>query len=454
MSLKERLHQLYGVESAGSDLRQRLEKLQRSSHPPATSAPFPASIDRTDPADRTDPSYEYPPTIEQFLGGCWKKNRYGRLVVIERNYPDFHGIGNYTLEETYRVDGRKVALLSGDPSLADFDLQQALFFDTETTGLAGGAGTCAFLIGTGFFVGSDFRTVQFFLPDFESEHAFLTEFADLICGSADRCFRYLVSFNGKSFDAPLIENRYILQRLENPCTGLSHLDLLHPCRSLWKNRIQDCSLQSLERNLMGHVRVGDILSALIPSTYFNFLHWGEFGGLRQVIDHNREDVLSMPVLLGLACRCVEEGFRPEEPEPVAVGPIPKSDSPIEDLDRLSAARLYVRRGCLHQAASLLQLILQSDDISESFRVDVVLELIRVRRRLGEYQAALKFCEELIATCAAPPLEAFQHAAKILEHRERRFEHALRLVLQATELYPDTEDLQRRQKRLENRLARG
>ncbi len=454
MSLKERLHQLYGAESSRSDLRQRLEKLQRSSQPSAAPAHFSMAIDRTDRPDPSDPSDQHPQTVDHFLGGCRKQNRFGHLVVVERNYPDFHCRGDFTLEETYRVDGRKVALLSGDPSLADFDLQQALFFDTETTGLAGGAGTCAFLIGTGFFVGSDFRTIQFFLPDFESEHAFLTEFADLICGSANRCFRYLVSFNGKSFDAPLIENRFILQRLDNPCTGLRHLDLLHPCRSLWKNRIQDCSLQSLERNLMGHVRVGDILSALIPSTYFNFLHWGEFGGLRQVIDHNREDVLSMPVLLGLACRCVEEGFRPDEPEPFAAGPSSKSDCPVDNLDRFSAARLYIRRGCLEQAETLLQLILQNGDLWESLRVEVILELVRVRRRLGKYRAALEVCEELIATCAVPPLQAFQHAAKILEHRERRLEDALTLVLRAIELYPDIEDLQCRRKRLENRLARG
>ncbi len=232
-------------------------------------------------------------------------------MIVERNYPDFHSRGLFTLEETYRADGRKVSLLSGDSALEQFNLQEALFFDTETTGLAGGAGTCAFLIGTGFFVGSDFRTVQFFLPDFESEHAFLTEFADLVTDPAERRFRYLVSFNGKTFDVPLIENRFILQRLESPCATLKHLDLLHPCRSLWKSRVRDCSLQSLERSLMGYARVGDIPSALIPSTYFSFLHWGQFGGLREIIDHNREDVLSMPVLLGLACRCIEEGFRPE-----------------------------------------------------------------------------------------------------------------------------------------------
>jgi len=366
-------------------------------------------------------------------------------------------------------------LLTGDSALEQFNLQEALFFDTETTGLAGGAGTCAFLIGTGFFVGSDFRTVQFFLPDFESEHAFLTEFAELVSALPDRCFRYLVSFNGKSFDVPLIENRFILQRLDNPWAALKHLDLLHPCRSLWKSRVRDCSLQSLERSLMGYARVGDIPSALIPSTYFSFLHWGQFGGLREIIDHNRDDVLSMPVLLGLACRCIEEGFRPEAIGS-GVGPTSKSDNPspaeinyfaglepvsgleidspeIDLMDRLSAARLYLRRGCHPQAAWLLERLLDSEELLDDFRLEVVLELVRTLRRLGEYQRALGLCQEVIAHCDPPPLEAFQHAAKILEHRERRLEDALTLVLRAMELYPHSEDLERRQQRLQNRLSR-
>jgi len=405
MDLKSRLRSIYGSEEESSDLRRRLEKLQR---------------------------HEDVFTIAEHLDGYWKQTPSGKLVRVEKTYPWFYSHGDHSFEALSSVSGQAVALLAGNAGLAEFSLEATLFLDTETTGLAGGAGTYPFLIGAGYFETDCFRLVQFFLPDFESEHAFLSDFAELIAGCESAGFRYLVTFNGKSFDLSLLENRFVLQRLENPCTGMLHLDMLHPCRLLWKGRFEDCCLQTLERHVLNYSRCPDVPSALIPVSYFNFLHWGEFGTLREVLEHNRKDVISMAILLG-----------------VAAGSVGVTDI-VPAVDSLSLARFHFRRGRLSHAVGFLEKSLEDERCTRN-RSEALYNLARLRRRMGENDAALDLCFALIRDDPLPPLEAFEEAAKILEHRKRAFQDALDLVSQALLLYPGSPDLERRRLRLVCRL---
>ncbi|MFB3906625.1 MAG: ribonuclease H-like domain-containing protein [Acidobacteriota bacterium] len=405
MDLKSRLRSIYGSENDESNrLRDRLEKLHHRNL-------F---------------------TIAEHLDGYWKQTPSGKLVRVEKTYPGFYCQGDHSFGEVSTLPGAAVALLAGNPALAEFDLQSTLFLDTETTGLAGGAGTYPFLIGAGYFEGDGFRLVQFFLPDFESEHAFLSDFSEFAGGGETGRFRYLVTFNGKTFDLSLLENRFVLQRLENPCQGFLHLDLLHPCRLLWKGRFEDCCLQTLERHVLNYSRFPDLPSALIPVSYFNFLHWGEFGTLREVLEHNRKDVISMAILLGIAARSVD-----------VTGIVPAVDS-------LSLARFHFRRGRLSQAAGFLEKSLEDERCARN-RAEALFNLARLRRRLGEDDAALDLCFALIRDNVAPPLEVFEEAAKILEHKKRAFQEALELVSQALLLYPGSAPLERRRLRLACRL---
>jgi len=404
MDLKSRLRSIYGSGVESSDLHERLERLHR--HDVLT--------------------------IAEHLDGYWKETPSGRLVRVEKTYPCFYGHGDHSFEQLCALTGPTVALLSGNPALCEFDLRSTLFLDTETTGLAGGAGTYPFLIGAGYFETDCFRLVQFFLPDFESEHAFLSDFSELVTGVETGGFRYLVTYNGKTFDLSLLENRFVLQRLENPCQGLLHLDLLHPCRLLWKGRFEDCCLQTLERRVLNYNRSPDIPSALIPVSYFNYLHWGEFGVLKEVLEHNRKDVISMAILLGIAAESVDI---------TDVAPA---------VDSLSLARFHFRRGRLSHAAGFLERSLEDERCAKN-RVEAVFNLARLRRRLGEDDAALDLCYGLMRDDPEPPLEAFEEAAKILEHRKRAFQEALDVVSQALLLYPGSAQLERRRLRLVCRM---
>ncbi len=405
MDLKSRLRSIYGpADVETSDLRERLEKLHRRE-----------VLD-----------------IAEHLDGSWKQTPSGKLVRVEKTYPCFYSHGDHSFETLSALSGQAVALLAGNPALADFSLQSTLFLDTETTGLAGGAGTYPFLIGAGYFESDCFRLVQFFLPDFESEHAFLFDFAEFVTGVETAGFQYLVTFNGKTFDLSLLENRFVLQRLENPCQPLLHLDLLHPCRLLWRGRFEDCCLQTLERNVLNYNRCPDLPSSLIPVSYFNFLHWGEFGTLSEVLEHNRKDVISMAILLGIAAQSVDV-----------------SDM-APAVDSLSLARFHFRRGRLSHAAGFLEKSLEDDRCARN-RAEAMFNLARLRRRLGQDETALDLCFALIREDATAPLEAFEEAAKILEHRKRAFQEALDLVSRALLLYPGSPQLERRRLRLLCRL---
>jgi uncharacterized protein YprB with RNaseH-like and TPR domain len=398
MDLKSRLRSIYGSgDDESSDLRERLERIHRHEA-------F---------------------TIAEHLDGYWKETPSGKLVRIERTYPRFYCHGDHSFDELSQISGEAVALLGGNPALSEFTPRSTLFLDTETTGLAGGAGTYPFLIGAGYFESDCFRLIQFFLPDFESEHAFLSDFSDFVetCG-----FRYLVTFNGKTFDLSLLENRFVLQRLENPCEPLLHLDLLHPCRLLWRGRFEDCCLQTLERHVLNYSRFPDVPSALIPVCYFNFLHWGEFGTLREVLEHNRKDVISMAVLLGIAAQSVDL---------TDIAP---------SVDSLSLARFHFRRGRLSHAAGFLEKSLEDERCSPN-RAEALFNLARLRRRLGDDDAALDVCFALIRHDSMPPVGAFEEAAKILEHKKRAFQDALDVITQALLLYPGSAQLERRRLRL-------
>ncbi|MFQ5740645.1 MAG: ribonuclease H-like domain-containing protein [Acidobacteriota bacterium] len=403
MRVRDRLSKIYGPPAAKKELRSRLEKL---THPPKS------------------------PSLDHLLGGTWKNRPGGRLLSVERTFPLDYTHGTLPLGEIYSVPSAWIQLLAGSGDFSNFQPQRTLFLDTETTGLAGGAGTCVFLVGLGFFHRSQFRIRQLFLPDYGCEKAFLEELSDLI-QRGDR-FRYLVSFNGKSYDLNLLQNRFVMQRLEPPFQSFSHLDLLHPSRLLWRSRFRDCALQTLERQLLRLDRSGDIPSALIPGIYFNYLHSGQFHSFSRVFQHNRMDLLTLVSLVVLASRLIEE-----------------PDSAFH-VDALSAAHLHQLRGNFQKAAQLLEAAWGKMTIQSEEWQQVSLRLALLNKKLGRTDQALRLFQQLMTSLPEPPLTVFQEAAKILEHERRHFEAALAVVDRGLALYPSP-DLRHRRFRLECRL---
>ncbi len=202
--------------------------------------------------------------------------------------PDFQQ-GSYALEELKQAPLEQAKFLFKDCEGYSPEREELIFLDTETSGLAGGTGTVVFLVGLGYFSGDKFILEQHLMRDFEEEPAQL-----LAVRSRLEERNAVVSFNGKSFDLPLLENRFVLNRLSFPAPEY-HLDLLHPCRSLWKH-LPSCSLKALERQLLNFSRRDDIDGSEVPELYFSYLREKDMSLLEPVLHHNRLDIISLVAL--------------------------------------------------------------------------------------------------------------------------------------------------------------
>lgn len=320
-----------------------------------------------------------------------------------------------------------------------------LFFDLETTGLSGGVGTLAFLVGCGYFDEAGFHTRQYFLSGYEAEHDLLAALA----GLAGR-FGGLVSFNGRSFDVPLIDMRYAFHRLESPFEGLAHFDMLHPARRLWRRRnagsVWDdeewalsapggedasCTLKALEEAVLRTGRIGDVPGFEIPSRYFGYLRSGDLEPLQAVFEHNRLDLLSLAALTAVAARMASEGpeAAPSPHEALALGQL------YERAGRVVEAEVcYVRAGGCGQGPW------DPRCIETSVRVDALRRLALIRRRQRRHGEAAEAWEALLGAGAGPA--AVQEARRALaihhEHRTRDLASARTIAETAlrTERDPD------------------
>ena len=220
--------------------------------------------------------------LEELVQGMRVENQRGEFFLTETDVHLEVRHGDVPLSRFRTLDPGTVGILTAEPALARFDLSQAVFLDTETTGLAGGAGTAAFLVGLGFVEGERFRVRQYFMRDYHEEPALLHALAEDLGR-----FRQLVTFNGKMFDLPLLDARYRLNRVRFPLAEVPHFDLLHPARRLWRARLESCRLQALEVELLGLLRVGDLPGEQIPQVYFDYVRRRDARALARVLERAR-----------------------------------------------------------------------------------------------------------------------------------------------------------------------
>ena len=235
--------------------------------------------------------------IEELLPGEIVGNDYGSFFL----YRESHGLdyrhGCHALSDLLAQSRQASAWLARDERLACVDPSRIAFIDTETTGLAGGSGTYTFLVGVGVFEGDAFVIHQFFMRDYGEESAQIEALGSLL----DR-MEAVVSFNGKSFDLPLIETRFIMNRRPPRLVGAPHLDLLAPARRIWKHRLESCALSSLEGNVLGVRRTqADVPGWLIPELYVEYTRTGDARNLVGVFYHNAQDILSLVTLAARLC---------------------------------------------------------------------------------------------------------------------------------------------------------
>lgn len=369
------------------------------------------------------------------LGGVVETRREGLCIVVDRRYDadmrhGRHRIGDIVamLREAEEGLGAlrrawPAARVTTPAAAAPPALDGLCAIDLETTGLAGGAGTQAFLVGCARLDGDAIVVRQFLAPGFEFERAQLATLADWM---RDRT--HLVTFNGRTFDLPLLEMRFSFNRLTWPWPHLPHLDALHPARRFWRARgavaglesdDSSCSLGVLEKRLCGLHRVGDVPGFEIPARFFQFARDGRAEPLEAVLEHNRLDLLSTLFVSARASMLVVRGPAAAERghECLGLGRV------YERLDDLASAE-----SCFARAAA------SAAGVGDpALRAEALRRLALSQRRAGRLEAAAASWEALLATRGVPAhlrREAREALAIYQEHRARDFGAARTLVLEA------------------------
>ena len=319
-------------------------------------------------------------TLGRLLGAGVATNHFGEHLAV-RNWfstPEFSDPASTTLELLSRTRdesfSRKTRAALEDP-------EKWLFLDTETTGLAGGTGTYAFLIGLAWWDAGGLQIEQFFMRDFTEEYSVLHE---LSARAAER--PVLVTFNGKSFDWPLLENRFTMTRSIAVPKLAAHLDLLHPARALWKLRLGSVRLVELERRVLDAPRLGwhrenDVASALIPQFYFDYLRGGPVEPLAGVVRHNQMDLRGLAALFGKINELLSG--------------TPSTASEIESLDLFGLSRFLQRRGDCDRAHSACAQAL-AIGLPAEFRPKARRELALMAKRRGEHARAAEIWLDIVA----------------------------------------------------------
>jgi len=334
--------------------------------------------------------------------------------------------------------GGDVRTLSSCLGFAPEDLQRPLFLDTETTGLSGGTGTVAFLVGLAWRDGDGLTFVQYFLCDFNQESALLWAVGECV-----REAGVLVSYNGRSFDWPLLQTRLVMRRADPAWPSPPHLDLLTLARRIFKPRLPDCALQTIEQAVLDLHRADDLPGTLIPGRYFAWLRNGDPRVLDPVFTHNRQDVLSMAVLLARFEAVLRNG------------------DDLDPLDRFGRARFMEARGFTLEAIKEYRRLWEESLRETRFaaRGAIGLRLARLLRRNGRWTEARAVLEECWRTQSYPYPAAIE-LAKLLEHQAKDLSAARRVVGDALALLAIAAvskgqwqvGLERRLQRLDRRLG--
>jgi uncharacterized protein YprB with RNaseH-like and TPR domain len=349
------------------------------------------------PATLRAPSEDDP--LAQRLCGAIARNRYGEYLSMHNWFssPEFFEPSPVALELLSRTRdeafSRRTRAALQDPT-------KWLFLDTETTGLAGGTGTYAFLIGLAWWDAGGLQVEQFLMRDFAEEHSLLHELAARLAQRP-----VLLTFNGKSFDWPLLENRFTLTRSIAPPRLAAHLDLLHPARTLWKLRLGSVRLVELERQVLDAPRLGwhreaDVPSASIPQYYFDYLRGGPVEPIVSIVHHNQWD------LRGLATLFCKMNVLLAAQDPSSEG--------MDSLDLFGLSRFFQRRGDSARAQTACSQALDLG-LPTEFRPVATRELALLAKRHGDHARAARLWEEL----AADPRDGVLACEQLAIHYARR-----------------------------------
>lgn len=390
--------------------------------------------------------------LAQLLSAAPMRNEFGEHLALRKWFSEVadgvkthcsalgHGMAGELL------DASALGLLMPEAPQEVADPRQWLFLDTETTGLMGGSGTYAFLVGIAWWDAGGLEVEQFFMRDHSEEHALLVTLAERM---AERCV--LVTFNGKSFDWPLLETRYRMTRTLRPPVVRAHLDFLHPARNLWRLRIGSVRLQELERHVLGWNRGADVASEFIPEIYFDFLRGGPPEPLVPIFLHNQMDLRGLAALSSRIVSMLSESEKQGK----------------DGFELFGLSRICERRGEATRARKHYEQALEADELPAETDRAARRSLARMAKREGEYSRARDLWQGMLGN-SREGLEAYeqlaiyyerqarepQRAASISQDALAELQQAKRLGTIANAAYRQTrERFERRLARLERKAGR-
>jgi len=396
-------------------LRRQIARIDRKYAEPAPAKPAPSNPGRF---------------IEDLLTGEVVRTAHGEHFEAEKLWERHRRHGSVDIADLAGLPEDLLDSLSGG-AIARAHPAKWAFLDTETTGLAGGTGTYAFLIGVGSIAAEGFRLRQFFMRDYGEEESLLARLSEHLAQ-----FDVLITYNGKAYDQPLLETRFRMSRALHPFDRLEHLDLLFGARRLWKLRLESCRLMDLEYQILGVERHGDLPGEMIPYYYFDYLRSQQAFRLVPIFHHNAIDILSLACLTAI----VPLAFR--APESVAFR---------HGADLIGLARWLLAAGRDEEA---LRMFRRAVDLGlpDPVLFKTLWDAALLEKRLGHTEAARTGFAELVASRNPYRARAYEELAKHYERCERDYAAALEMTRGALAL-DDTPQLRRRQERLTARLSK-
>jgi len=346
--------------------------------------------------------------IEEIVSGKFISTPFGDSFVRENYFPQDYRCGEVELFQIFQSSAKTISSLARDDRLKDIDINKTVFLDTETTGLAGGAGTYIFLIGAGYFEGDQFCVRQYFMRDFNEERALLSAVNELLSK-----YEAIVSYNGKTFDVPLIQSRFIMSGMKLNLKNPGHFDLLYPARRLWKRRLENCSLSTVERDILGVIREDDVPGYLVPEIYFRYLKTKDARALKQVFEHNLQDILSLVALVSRMCFLVEDPLNNTE----------------YGMDIFSIAKMFDEERRYEQSTRYY-----TEALKHNLTEEETLEILRLvsfaHKRQGKWEEAEKIWKEIIERSREFIYYPYEELAKYYEHHLKDYQKAETIVEEA------------------------
>ncbi len=361
------------------------------------------------------------------------------FLVLENSFHLNARYGQIMIGLGLNIPGPILAVLGRDEALENISLRQAVFLDLETTGLSGGTGTVPFLIGLGFFEDDKYRVVQYFLNDLAAEARML---ADLQTFLMEKNFSVVVSYNGKGFDLPILETRFVLSRLPFPLAGRPHLDFLFSARHLWRHKYQSCRLYDLALCHLGVDRAEDIPSEEIPYRYFQYLRTGDFSLVEPIFYHNQEDILSLYGLIVAGAAMVSRSLEEAEVE-------------ADGLELLGVGKIWEKAGQQEKSAVFYERALNKK-LPGEFSVKVRKDLAYYFKKQRQWEKSIELWQELVEH--SEDLDCFRELAIYYEHYLKNPEEALKYALDGLALSEGRslryeQDFKKRVERLTRKINR-